>query len=206
MSRLGIRSGTVSVVEHVSRSHLGDTDMLPWGACPPTTAQQQAKRARDATGETIGPTAVLALDLGTSTGWAVHSPDGSITNGSVSFRPGRFEGGGMRYLRFRHWLTDILQLVGNFEQIAFEEVRRHAGIDAAHVYGGLLATLTAWAEHNGIPYQGVPVGTWKKSLTGKGNSSKTDVVAAVKGLGYSPGTEDEADALGVLLWAMGPRR
>lgn len=105
----------------------------------------------------------------------------------------------MRYLRFRHWLTETLHLAGGFEQIAFEEVRRHAGVDAAHVYGGLLATLTAWAEHHGIPYQGVPVGTWKKALTGKGNACKADVVAAVKSLGYAPGTEDEADALGILL-------
>lgn len=38
----------------------------------------------------------------------------------------------------------------------FEEVRRHAGVDAAHAYGGLLATLTAFSEHHGIPHGGVP--------------------------------------------------
>ena len=43
-----------------------------------------------------------------------------------------------------------------------EEVRRHAGTDAAHVYGGLMATLTAWAELRGVPYEGVPVGTIKR--------------------------------------------
>lgn len=46
--------------------------------------------------------AVLALDLGTPTGWAIRSPDGIITSGTVSFKPSRFDGGGMRYLRFRH--------------------------------------------------------------------------------------------------------
>ena len=44
--------------------------------------------------------ALLALDLGTTTGWALRTPDGLITSGTVSFRPSRYDGGGMRYLRF----------------------------------------------------------------------------------------------------------
>ena len=48
---------------------------------------------------------ILALDLGTSTGWAIRGHDGLITSGTVSLRPGRFDGGGMRYLRFTNWLT-----------------------------------------------------------------------------------------------------
>ena len=74
----------------------------------------------------------------------------------------------------------------------------HRGVDAAHVYGGLVATLTAWCEHHGIPYAGVPVGTWKRDLTGKGNSDKATVMAAVRALGYTPETQDEADALAIL--------
>jgi len=42
---------------------------------------------------------ILSLDLGTTTGWALRSRDGSIVSGSQSFKPQRFEGGGMRYLR-----------------------------------------------------------------------------------------------------------
>lgn len=41
---------------------------------------------------------ILALDLGTQTGWAIANPSGAITSGTQSFRPQRFEGGGMRYL------------------------------------------------------------------------------------------------------------
>ena len=44
---------------------------------------------------------VLALDLGTTTGWALRGQDGGITSGTMAFKPSRFEGGGMRYLRFR---------------------------------------------------------------------------------------------------------
>ena len=44
---------------------------------------------------------ILALDLGTQTGWAVRDRDGAVTSGTESFKPQRFEGGGMRYLRFK---------------------------------------------------------------------------------------------------------
>ena len=86
--------------------------------------------------------AILALDLGTTTGWALRAPDGLITSGTVSFRPSRYDGGGMRYLRFTNWLTELDQLSGPIAAIWYEEVRRHVGTDAAHVYGGLMATLT----------------------------------------------------------------
>ncbi len=38
--------------------------------------------------------------------------DGLITSGTVSFRPSRYDGGGMRYLRFTNWLTEIDRAVG----------------------------------------------------------------------------------------------
>jgi len=81
-------------------------------------------------------TRILALDLGTQTGWALISCDGAINSGSQSFKSQRFEGGGMRYLRFKRWLTEIKQFGNDIDQVVFEEVRRHAGVDAAHAYGG----------------------------------------------------------------------
>lgn len=147
-------------------------------------------------------TTILALDLGTQTGWALASRDGSITSGSQSFKPQRFEGGGMRFLRFKRWLNDIKQCNDGIEQVAFEEVRRHAGVDAAHAYGGFLAHLTAWCEHHNIPYQGVPVGTIKRHATGKGNASKGEMVAAANRHGHAPSDDNEADALAILHWAL----
>ncbi len=145
---------------------------------------------------------ILALDLGTTTGWALRGHDGLITSGTASFRPGRFDGGGMRYLRFTNWLTEIDRLSGPIAAIWFEEVRRHAGTDASHIYGGLMATLTAWAELRGVPYEGVPVGTWKRCVCGKGNARKDEVVAAMIARGFVPATSDEADALAILHWAV----
>jgi hypothetical protein len=149
----------------------------------------------------VGTLAVLALDLGTATGWALRTRDDHITSGTMTFRSGRFEGGGMRYLRFHGWLREMLDLAGPFDRIVFEEVRRHIGTDAAHVFGGLLATLTSWAELNSIPYEGVPVGTIKRFATGKGNADKAAVIAAMLARGFHPADDNEADALALLLWA-----
>ena len=147
-------------------------------------------------------TTILALDLGTTTGWALRGIDGHITSGSERFKPQRFEGGGKRYLRFKRWLVEIKQSCDGIDCLYFEEVRRHVGVDAAHAYGGFLATLTAWCEHHQIPYQGVPVGTIKKYATGKGNAGKEDVIAAIRARGHDPVDENEADALALLHWAI----
>ena len=147
-------------------------------------------------------TTILALDLGTTTGWALRGSDGNVTSGSESFRPQRFEGGGMRFLRFKRWLTELKAVADGIDALHFEEVRRHVSTDAAHAYGGFLATLTAWCEHHQIPYQGVPVGTIKKHATGKGNAGKDEVIAAIRARGHTPGDDNEADALALLHWAI----
>jgi crossover junction endodeoxyribonuclease RuvC len=148
---------------------------------------------------------LLALDLGQRTGWAVRNRDGAIASGVQEFRPGRFEGGGMIWLRFRGWLQEVDETSGGVGVVVFEEVRRHLGTSASHAYGGYLAHLTAWAEASRIPYRGVPVGTIKRHVTGKGNADKAAVIAAVKALGFNPKDDDEADALALLHWAIAQR-
>lgn len=145
---------------------------------------------------------ILALDLGTNTGWALMGQDGSIDSGTASFKPGRYEGGGMRYLRFKRWLNEIKLSADGIDAVYFEEIRRHLGTDAAHIYGGLMATLTGWCEHHNIPYQGVPVGTIKKHATGKGNASKSEMIQAAKGYGITPLDDNEADAICLVHYAV----
>jgi Holliday junction resolvasome RuvABC endonuclease subunit len=145
---------------------------------------------------------ILALDLGTTTGWAMRTAGGQILSGTNDFRPRRFEGGGMRYVRFTDHLVELAMSAHGIGRVVFEEVRRHAGTDAAHVYGGFLATLTAWCEEYEVPYQGVPVGTIKRHVTGKGNADKAAMIAAVRARGYHPADDNEADAIALLLWAI----
>ncbi|WP_412058221.1 hypothetical protein [Bartonella sp. DGB2] len=167
---------------------------------------------------------ILCLDLGSKMGWAafcgngfirkpqVHSLakdafcQGAITSGSVTFKKRTFDGGGVRFSKFRIWLSDTkhrFECAGSsLDKIYYEEVRRHLGTDAAHVYGGFLGVLTAWCEHHQIDYQGVPVGTIKKHATGKGNASKDDVLNAIWDRGHHPEDDNEADALALLYYAL----
>ncbi len=100
----------------------------------------------------------------------------------------------MRYLHFQRWLSELPKV----NIVFFEEVRRHLGVDAAHAYGGFLSHLTSWCEKLKIPYQGIPVGTIKRFVTGKGNASKLEVIERVRALGHSPTDDNEADALSLL--------
>lgn len=145
---------------------------------------------------------LLALDLGTRTGWAVLPASGRIASGVAEFRPSRFEGAGMAFLRFERFLADAAEASGPFDTVLFEEVRAHAGTIAAQVYGGFLAHLTAWCERTGTPYLGVPVATIKRHATGKGNAGKADVIRAVRARGFAPKDDNEADALALLDYAI----
>jgi crossover junction endodeoxyribonuclease RuvC len=145
---------------------------------------------------------ILALDLGLTTGWALLSATQGITSGTANFRHDRWQGGGVRFLRFKQWLIETKHCSGGLELLMYEQVRRHSGVDASHAYGGFLAILTAWCEHHGIAYQGVPVGTIKHNIAGKGNANKQVVIAAVRERGFSPSDDNEADAIAILLWAI----
>lgn len=144
----------------------------------------------------------LALDLGTNTGFCVGAREGALATGSQSFKPGRYDGGGIRFVRFRKWL-DELQEAYPIDSIVFEEVHRHTGTAAAHVYGGLMATLQAWAEDNKVPYEGISVGTIKKFWTGSGAAKKEAMIAEAVKRGFAPATDDEADAIAIWFCAAG---
>lgn len=141
---------------------------------------------------------LLAIDLGGTMGWARWT-DGEVTSGSLSLtkkKGKRFEGPGMKFVRFDRWLRS--QPVPDL--VSFEEVRRHMGVDAAHAYGGYLSHLTAFCDLGEIPYEGIPVGTIKKRATGNGSANKEMMVDAACGkLGIIPADDNEADALWLLV-------
>lgn len=139
---------------------------------------------------------ILALDLGTKTGWCAGA-DRPEANGVWDLKPGRFSSAGMRFVRFRSELESILRTMQP-TIIVYEEVRRHAGTDAAHVYGGLMASLQVIGEDYCIPYEAVPVGTIKRSWTGKGNADKVAMMAEAVRRGFKVKDDNEADA--IALW------
>lgn len=142
---------------------------------------------------------ILAIDLGTTTGWARSSRDGAIIGGSEKFAPKRLELAGQRWLKFRQFLSDQRAAAGGeIHVVYFEDVKMHAGTIAAHVYGGFLAHLEAWCAVNNIRMEGVGFGTIKKHWTGKGNADKQAMICAAVAKGFSPVDDNHADALAIL--------
>jgi len=143
---------------------------------------------------------LLALDLGAHLGWAMWF-NGTVTSGTTDLSKShnkRFEGPGMKFVRFARFVADLPRPT----LVSFEEVRRHLGTDAAHAYGGYLSHLTAFCDTQDppIPYEGIPVATIKKRATGRGNAPKEDMIAACRGrLNYEPVDDNEADARWLLL-------
>lgn len=139
---------------------------------------------------------ILALDLGTKCGWAIRWKNGTYDSGTWDLSVGRYEGGGMRFVRFRKMLRDVIEAA---DLVAYEEVRRHMGTDAAHIYGGLQAVLQEECESRTpkVPYMAVPVGTIKKHATGRGNAPKALMIEMAEQLWPDQAIADDnqADAL-----------
>lgn len=146
---------------------------------------------------------ILALDLGTKCGWALHTTAGKVKFGSADCSVGAAEGRGQRWLRFRAMLADaVMSFDGDIQAVYFEHVKRHEGALSAHVYGGFLAHLETWCELKRIPMVKTDVGTIKKNWTGKGNCKKSDMITAARAKGFNPADDNEADALAILALAM----
>ncbi len=144
---------------------------------------------------------LLALDLGTTTGYKVGNKEASVS-GTFDLKPSRWEGGGMRGVKFRAKLNEMHAAFG-VTHVVYEAVHRHRGTDAAHIYGGLLMILTAWCEENSIPYEGVGVGTIKKFWTGNGIATKDRMIAVAEERGFAPSDDNEADAIALFEMKIG---
>lgn len=137
---------------------------------------------------------ILAIDLGTTSGWARVDSNGVIASGSEKFAPRSTEAAGARWLKFRAFLAQQQDV----HVVYYEDVKMHQGVIAAHVYGGFLAMLEAWCAVNNVRLVGVGFGAIKKHWTGKGNAKKEEMIAAAKAKGFAPADDNHADALAIL--------
>lgn len=147
---------------------------------------------------------ILALDLGTTTGFAFRSDGGVVGSGTWDLKPmkgaceaDRFEALTAHLLGWFH--ADAHAVV---TAIYYEDVRRHVGNIAARVYNGLLATLQVWCHERNIPCVPVGVGQIKKFWTGNGRALKGYMIAEAHRRGFNPSDDNEADALALLHYAM----
>lgn len=143
----------------------------------------------------------LCVDLGTTTGFAVGS-EGHMVSGVWKLKHDeRIESRGARFLRLRREL-DALHAVSPVSLVVYEEVRAHKGNSAARAFGSYEGELQSWCEANKVEFTSAPVGTVKKSWTGKGNATKDHMIAEAERRGWSPADDNEADALAIMNWTL----
>jgi len=82
--------------------------------------------------------------------------------------------------------------------VVVEQVMRHSGVYAAHVYGGQIAILEFLHDK---PLERVSVQAVKRALGLKvgGTAKQTMAVECARRLGYNVGDHNEADAIGIAL-------
>ena len=144
---------------------------------------------------------MLALDLGTTTGWACLDADGEIHSGVWKLQPTRFDSPGTRYSNLCRKLTEAHARF-SFGQVYYEAIMFSGTTIATQVWGGLMAHLMTWCDERGVEYTGVPVGKIKKFWTGKGNANKTAMMLECERRGFVPIDDNHADALALLHMSM----
>lgn len=145
--------------------------------------------------------AVLAIDPGTTTGWAVRLEDGTEMSGTWCFKPRRGDGAGVRFLRFQAKLDEFHKMYP-LTRLVYELPAGHYKSGAADdVIKGLVAHTQSWCEKNEVPCEGVSPKEIKKFATGKGNANKDAMLnAAWAKWGKFTEDDNEADARWILEW------
>ncbi|KCB52753.1 hypothetical protein L537_3377 [Bordetella hinzii 1277] len=150
---------------------------------------------------------ILALDLGTKTGFALRRSDGRVAHGTEVFTPRASWTPGQKWQRFRVWLSRTI-VDFHISTVAFEDVKAHGkgAVLAAHAYGGFRAMMEMVADQHNVRLVPVGVGVVKKHWTGKGNADKAAMLAQARARGFRPETDNDADALAILDWAVAQER
>jgi hypothetical protein len=149
--------------------------------------------------------AILALDIATTTGWALldpRTPDRPYL-GSVRFPsdPGEI---GRAAENMRQFLADRHQMHGGLEHIVFE-AQHVAGKMDMKVLNRLigLATMVEWFAYRiDAKCYTVPIGSWRKHAFGTGHmkrdEAKRRAMEECRALSFDPTNDNEAEAFFVL--------
>lgn len=138
---------------------------------------------------------ILAIDPATKSGWAMNTDP--VIFGEWDLRVKKDESGGMKFIRMRAKLKEILQ-ADRPDLIVFETpAGRFKGPIISHAsFNAIIQTFAI--DHN-IEFRGYAPKEIKKHATGKGNSNKEAMMAAAREkFGYEGKSDNEADALWLL--------
>lgn len=155
---------------------------------------------------------VLALDLGTTTGWAVDRPRGGDEplSGAVKFRFPKDEEDepdlGAGYAQFYEWLGDAIKLhavdLVCWEApvpVGYNNAGKRTFHNATLRLYGMAAITELVAKQSGCDRAQAHLQTVRAYFTGNGRSQKHDVLAECSRRGWVAGNHNQGDALA--LWA-----
>jgi len=131
---------------------------------------------------------ILALDIATKTGWKTET-----TSGVWDLKPNRGESEGMRVVRFKSKVRELIDL----ESITLISYERPAGFHKSSlmVASEMVGVLKDLCIETGIDLACYSASEIKKFATGKGNANKDAMIKAATDLGFNPKDDNEADAI-----------
>lgn len=151
-------------------------------------------------GLTMPEKTIIALDLGSTTGFAIKDKYG-ITYGTLSFKVGgKWHDSGFNKLT--DWLFGFVENLCGPNDIELVVECPHAGkfLAANRVLFGLLGSVHAFATKYGIPLIECKPTQIKKSWTGKGNADKQAMVKKTQEVYPNIKDHNESDAIAILSW------
>jgi Holliday junction resolvasome RuvABC endonuclease subunit len=152
----------------------------------------------------------LALDIGTTTGWAIRKPEAVLSGSWLLATPkelrhqrklGEERTGDLRFFRLRDRIEETVRdhLI---ENIVFEDVLFLSSQAQSQLWASLRAAV--WMAGESHRVECVHTGTLKKFATGAGNARKEAMIATVANLpppwGRLVRDDNEADAVLILRW------
>lgn len=152
---------------------------------------------------------MLALDLGTKTGWALLDQRGQVLSGTLVLAKAKEikEQNGReldcRYCRLAEFVSGLVRN-NEVEVLGFEDVEFSTYTAQTQLWASLRGAV--WSVGCGLPsleIEAVPVGTLKKFATGHGNATKDMMAAALRRshpdffVGSQP-DDNEVDAIHLL--------
>lgn len=132
---------------------------------------------------------IFSLDIGTKIGYYKEG-----ANRAYTYDLGK---GDERFLKFYEFLVEHDKKASvPIKEIAFEAAAFQQG-HAIPIYHGLVAILKLYCLEWSIPLTGIPVGTIKKTFTGKGNSNKAAIMAECDKRGMKYDDDNASDSYAV---------
>ena len=131
---------------------------------------------------------ILALDIATNTGWKT-----STASGVWNLKPTRGETEGMRVVRFKAKVKELIDLEG----ITLVSYERPAGMHKSSIMvaSEMVGVLKELCFEKGVNLSCYSASQIKAFATGKGNANKESMIRAAVSLGFNPQDDNEADAI-----------